>query len=53
MDPIGSRFCENEGSKRFKINEKRGQLDRKLRENIYKMLKNFKIIHFGEKLDQL
>ncbi len=26
------RFCENEGSKRFKINEKGGQLDRKLRE---------------------
>ncbi len=23
------RFCENEGSKRFKINKKRGQLDRK------------------------
>ncbi len=33
------RFCENEGSKRFKINEKRGQLDRKLKENLYKMLK--------------
>ncbi len=27
------RFCENEGSKRFKINEKGGQLDNKLREN--------------------
>ncbi len=27
------RFCENEWSKRFKINEKGGQLDRKLREN--------------------
>ncbi len=27
------RFCENEESKRFKINEKGGQLDRKLREN--------------------
>ncbi len=28
-----------------------GQLDRKLRENLYKMLKILKI-HFGEKLDQ-
>ncbi len=27
------RFCENKGSKRFKINDKGGQLDRKLREN--------------------
>ncbi len=27
------RFYENEGSKRFKINEKGGQLDIKLREN--------------------
>ncbi len=25
------RFCENEGSNRFKINEKRGHLDRKYR----------------------
>ncbi len=25
------RFCENEGLKKIKINEKRGQLDRKLR----------------------
>ncbi len=33
------RFCENEGSKRFKINDKGGQLDRKLMENLYKMLK--------------
>ncbi len=32
------RFCENEASKRFKINEKGVQLDRKLRENWYKML---------------
>ncbi len=36
------RFCKNEGSNRFKINEK-----------VYKMLKIFEIIHFGEKLDQL
>ncbi len=27
------RSCENEGSKRFKSNEKGGQLDRKLSEN--------------------
>ncbi len=27
------RFCENEGSKIFKTNEIRGQLDRKLRAN--------------------
>ncbi len=32
------RFCKNEWSKRFKINEKRGQLDWKLRETWYKML---------------
>ncbi len=34
------RFCEIEGSKRFKINEKSGQLNRKLRENLYEMLLN-------------
>ncbi len=32
------RFCENDGSKRFKNNEKGDQLDRKLWENWYKML---------------
>ncbi len=32
------RFCENEESNRLKINEKVGQLDQKLRENLYKML---------------
>ncbi len=31
-------FCENEWSKRFKINEKGGQLDLKLKENLYKLL---------------
>ncbi len=31
-------FCENEVSKRFKITEKGAQLDRKLREHLYKML---------------
>ncbi len=30
------RFCENERSKRFKINEKGVNLDRKLRENYTK-----------------
>ncbi len=47
------RFCKNEGSNRFKINEKEAQLDRKSRTKVYKMLKIFEIIHFGEKLDQL
>ncbi len=34
------RFCENEGSNRFKINEKWGQLDRKSRRNFIQMLYN-------------
>ncbi len=50
---LDQRFCENEVSKRFKIKEKEGQLNRKLRENLDKMLKICKIIHFGEKLHQL
>ncbi len=37
-------FCENEGSNRFKINEKGDQLDRKTRrkliQNAYNMLNN-------------
>ncbi len=33
------RFCENEELKRFKMNEKGDQLDWKLRENLYKLLK--------------
>ncbi len=28
------RFCENKGSKRFKINDERGQLDRQLRRKL-------------------
>ncbi len=32
MDRSDLSFYENEGSKRFKINEKGGQLDRKLKE---------------------
>ncbi len=38
LTQLDLRFCENEGSKRFKINEKKGKLDRKFRENLYKML---------------
>ncbi len=38
------RFCENEGSKRSKINWKRGQLHQKSKQNSYKLL----IIHFGK-----
>ncbi len=34
------RFCKNEGSKRSKISETQGQLDRKSRRNWNKMLKN-------------
>ncbi len=47
------RFCENEGSTKNFINEKGGQLDRKLREDFTKCLKSVKKKHFGEKLDQL
>ncbi len=35
-------FCENEGSKRFKINEKWGHLDRKLRKIDTKCFKSVK-----------
>ncbi len=36
------RFCESEGLKRFKINEKGGQLDRTLTENDTKCFKSVK-----------
>ncbi len=44
MVPIGSKVCENEGSKRSKINENGGQLDwkstRKLVQNASNLLNN-------------
>ncbi len=47
LDPS---FCENEGSKRFKINEKKGvNWIENYGEKIYKMLTICQIIHFGEK----
>ncbi len=48
------RFCENEGSIRFKINEKGGHLDRKSRRKFIQNTSNLLIIiHFGEILDHL
>ncbi len=48
------RFCKNDGSERSRINEDGDQLDKKSKEKIdIKCLKTVKIIHFGEKLDQI
>ncbi len=43
-------FVKNEGSKLYEINEKGGQFGG---ENWYKMLKIYKIIDFGEQLDEV
>ncbi len=51
-NPMNLCFCKNGVSKRYKNNEKVGQMDKNLGQNLYKLLQNCQMTGFGEELDQ-